>query len=267
MARRPLVTLLTDFGTADGYVGAMKGVILRNAPSATVVDIAHDLPPQNVIAAAHAVAASLPMFPEGTIHVVVVDPGVGSDRNILAVRLGGQVVLAPDNGVLSVLTAQHTPERIVSLRNPRYVPASTASRTFHGRDIFAPVAAHLASGVAMDALGPAPDTVTVLDLPVPSVSHERIDGQVLYADRFGNLITNIPGALLTEPFPDLSVTRVWLGETLIGPVLPSYSFTDEGQSVALINSMGSLEIAVNQGNAADRFGEEFGMPVAVTLRR
>lgn len=267
MARTKLVTLLTDFGTADGYVGAMKGVILRNAPGATVVDIAHDVPPQNVVAAAHTAAAAIPFFPEGTIHAVVVDPGVGSDRNILAARVGGQVVLAPDNGVLSVLTSLRTPEEIVSLRNPRYVPASGASRTFHGRDIFAPVAAHLLNGVALGSLGPPPDTVTVLDLPVPSVSHHRIDGQVLYDDRFGNLITNIPHQLLTEPFPDLSVTRVWLGDSLIGPVLPSYSFTAADQAVALVNSMGALEIAVNQGSAADRFGAEFGTPVAVTLRR
>jgi hypothetical protein len=265
MAKRQLVTLLTDFGTADGYVGAMKGVILRNAPSATVVDLAHDLPPQNVVAAAHAVAASVPFFPEGTIHVVVIDPGVGSDRSILGTRVDGQVILAPDNGVLSVLTAAHAPEQIVSLRNPRYVPASTASRTFHGRDIFAPVAAHLAGGVSLDDLGPPPDTVTVLDLPVPSVTQQRIDGHVLYADRFGNLITNVPGHLLTEPFPDLSVTRVWLGERLIGPVLPSYSFTSDDQALAMVNSMGSLEIAVNQGSAADRFGAEFGAPVAVTV--
>lgn len=265
MARTKLVTLLTDFGTADGYVGAMKGVILANAPGATVVDIAHDVPPQNVVAAAHAAAAAIPFFPEGTIHAVVVDPGVGSDRNILAARVDGQIILAPDNGVLSVLTSHHPAEQIVSLRNPRYVAAAGASRTFHGRDIFAPVAAHLVNGVAMSSLGPPPNTVTVLDLPVPSVTQHRIDGQVLYADRFGNLITNIPAPLLTEPFPDLSVTRVWLGERLIGSVLPSYSFTADDQAVALVNSIGSLEIAVNRGSAADRFGAEFGAPVAVTL--
>ncbi|MFP4053599.1 MAG: S-adenosyl-l-methionine hydroxide adenosyltransferase family protein [Phycisphaerae bacterium] len=267
MAKSRLVTLMTDFGTRDYYVGAMKGVILRNCPAARIVDICHDLPAQNVVAAAYALAYAVPEYPDETLHVVVVDPGVGTDRRILAARFGEQTVLAPDNGVLSVLK-NHLPLReIVSVRNPRYVPPTPKLGTFHGRDIFAPVAAHLLNGVAVAALGPPCDSFSVLDLPEPVSAGGEVTGTVLYADHFGNLVSNIPSDLLTQLAADVTEICVEVSGQHVGRLLPSYGFAPAGEPLAVINSMGLLEVSVNQGSAADRFAAGFGDRVRVTRNR
>ncbi|MFW6133255.1 MAG: SAM hydrolase/SAM-dependent halogenase family protein, partial [Planctomycetota bacterium] len=227
MPRQQLVTLLTDFSTRDPYVAAMKGTLLRHCPRARIVDITHDIPPQDVLAAAFVLAEASRSFPDGTLHVVVVDPGVGTDRRILAGDLGGQKFLCPDNGVMSFVAASREQRELVVVSNTRYVP-EPASRTFHGRDIFAPVAAAILNGVDLARLGPRPKAFTMLDVPRPSVqpvrpygrpdgrgeapapdaSGEELVGQVLYVDHFGNLVSNLPLAHVEQWCEDLDALRV-----------------------------------------------------------
>jgi len=188
----PVVTLTTDFGTRDAYVGAMKGVILSRCPGATVIDIAHDLPAHDIVTAALTVEASCPLFAEGTVHVVVVDPGVGSQRAALAARIGGHVYVGPDNGVFDRVVARFGVDECVRLENPVHRRAAV-SRTFHGRDIFAPAAAAIACGTALSELGSPAVASVRLNLPQPErFESGRIVGSILCVDRFGNLITNIP---------------------------------------------------------------------------
>ena len=187
----PIVTLTTDFGTSDGYVGVMKGVILSIAPHVCLIDITHAIPPQNVVQAAFTLFNAAPFFPDGTVHLVVVDPGVGTKRRPLAIQAGGKCYVGPDNGVFSLVAG--TAGRAVVLENSAYYRAgSYVSNTFHGRDIFAPVAAHLAAGVPLEEFGrPVEDWNT---LPIPAPLHRPPDeweGEVLYLDHFGNAVTNI----------------------------------------------------------------------------
>ena len=165
-----LITLITDFGTRDYYVGAMKGVILQIDPQATIVDITHDIEPHNVVHGAFVLRQSLPWFPQRTVHVVVVDPGVGSDRRILAGKYDGQVVLAPDNGLISLVHRELPLEEIYAVQNTQYF-RNPVSRTFHGRDILAPVAAYVATGLSLDKLGPAADRVEVLEGKAERIDH------------------------------------------------------------------------------------------------
>lgn len=231
----PIVTLLTDFGTADGYVAEMKGVLLSLVPGVTLVDMSHDIPPQDVEAARLAIARFWRRFPPGTIHVVVVDPGVGTTRAALAVASGGQYLVGPDNGVLSPALFAMDAE-VVELPVP-----ATAARTFQGRDVFAPAAAYLANGAPLQSIGEA--YYNAIRRRTPEALRREdgaIAGEVLTVDRFGNAITNI-------------VARVG-GTVLIGgralPVERTYSDVDPGQAVAVIGSTGFIEIALRDGNAA-----------------
>src|SRR3954454_22917378 len=187
---RPVIALLTDFGTADHYAGTMKGVALGICPDATLVDISHDLPPHDVFGAALALAAAYKYFPAGTIFLVVVDPGVGSSRRGIAVESGDYRFVAPDNGVLSAVLDERAPKRVVELTERKYA-RPTVSRTFEGRDRFAPAAAWLAKGIEMTAMGRPAGAIARLEVPLPRVTDDDIEGQVLRVDRFGNLITNI----------------------------------------------------------------------------
>jgi S-adenosyl-L-methionine hydrolase (adenosine-forming) len=245
---RPLVTLLTDFGTADGYVAEMKGVILTHVPEATLVDVTHDIPPQDVEGGRLAVARYWRRFPPGTVHVAVVDPGVGSARAALAVQSDERFLVGPDNGVLSpaLLVAG---SRAVTLP----VPASAAP-TFHGRDVFAPAAAELALGAPLDALGsPALDLV-IRRTPEPRrLSDGSIEGQVITIDRFGNAITNLLA---------LRAHSIEVSGTIL-PIRRSYADVREGQAIALVGSMGLIEIALRDGNAAATMGLERGSVVFV----
>ncbi|MHC4294610.1 MAG: SAM hydrolase/SAM-dependent halogenase family protein, partial [Planctomycetota bacterium] len=163
MAKRAIVTLLTDFGTADPYVAAMKGILLTAAPEAQIVDISHEVPPQDILRGGMVLAQVAQYYPPETLHLIVVDPGVGTERRILAGRFGGQRFLFPDNGIITFV-AQSTPlDELVVVRNTKYLPVRQPSQTFHGRDIFAPLAGHLLSGVQLDKLGPRPDTYKMLD--------------------------------------------------------------------------------------------------------
>src|SRR5262245_29152384 len=187
---RPVVALLTDFGTRDHYAGTMKGVALAICPDITFVDISHDVAPHDVLAGALELAAAYTSFPAGTILLVVVDPGVGSARRGIAAEAGDYKFVAPDNGVLTAVFDEHAPKRVVELTERRYA-RPTVSRTFEGRDRFAPAAAWLAKGIELAALGRPAGAVHKLDIPRATIEGDRIVGQVLRIDRFGNLITNI----------------------------------------------------------------------------
>src|SRR5262245_7189304 len=190
-----LLTLITDFGTASPYVAAMKGVILGINPAARLVDISHDVPPQDIRHGAVLLAEATTWFPAGAIHVAVVDPGVGTERRLIYARIGDQQYLAPDNGLLSLLAARVRPTRIVELSNAEHwLPE--VSNTFHGRDILAPVAAQLSLGLEPERLGPALAQIRTLDWQEPIVTANRIEGAVRWIDRFGNLITNVTASML-----------------------------------------------------------------------
>src|SRR5262245_24442383 len=186
---RPVLALLTDFGTRDHYAGTMKGVALGICPDATLVDISHDVPAHDVVAGALELAAAYRYFPNGTIFLVVVDPGVGSARRGIAAEAGDYKFVAPDNGVLTAVFDEQAPKRVVELTERRYA-RPTVSRTFEGRDRFAPAAAWLAKGIELVALGRPAGTIQRLDLPHAALDGDRIDGSVIRVDRFGNLITN-----------------------------------------------------------------------------
>ena len=239
---KTIVTLLTDFGTVDGFVGAMKGVILERCPDTSVVDITHDIAPQDVGAGARALAEAAPHFPPGTIHLAVVDPGVGSLRHPLLLASEGQLLIGPDNGLLS-LAAPHGEGWI--LNRPELF-RSTVSRTFHGRDVFASVAGHLAAGLPPQSCGEPVGQWVQLEQPLPSVERDRLVGAVLHVDRFGNLITNLDSAHLG----DAQGWEVRLADRDIGPIRGTFSEVAPGQWVAYIGSSGALEIAIRDGDAA-----------------
>ena len=257
----PIITLTTDFGQADGYVGTLKGVILGICPQATLVDLTHEIPPQNVRQASYVLKVAAPYYPPGTIHVVVVDPGVGGARRPLAMQTPTAFFVGPDNGVFTPILLQETlyrkPPAIVHLNQPRYwLPV--VSQTFHGRDIFAPVAAHLANGVSLGALGTQITDAVVLNVPRPARKPGgSIAGEVVYVDRFGNLITNIPASWL---MPEGS----WAFEIRqkhINSLSPNYAAVPAGTLLALISSEETLEIAQREGSAAHMLGVGAGEPV------
>jgi len=253
-----IITLTTDFGLADGYVGTMKGIILGIDPTAAIVDISHEIAPQDLREAAYTLYAAHPYFPQGTIHVVVVDPGVGTERRAIALRTPQATFVAPDNGVLSYVIAGEKVEEIVHLTNPRY-HLSPVSRTFHGRDIFAPAAAHLARGVPLAELG---DPLTPLHhmhvrsgiitfpLPRPQVRPDgAIVGQVIHIDRFGNLIASIMSKDLADP-PLLRESIIEIKGRSIRGIANNYAEGTPGKLLALIGSSDHLEIAVSGGSAS-----------------
>lgn len=253
-----VVTLLTDFGTADGYVGAMKGVLLSRAPDAHIVDLTHEIPPQDVTAGAWALKEAAPWFPPGTIHLSVVDPGVGTTRHPLLLRAESQLFVGPDNGLLT-LAARGAVEGW-RLDRPRWF-CETISNTFHGRDIFASVAGHLAAGVAPDNVGSPAQRWVQLDLTPPRREQHKIIGQIAHVDRFGNLITNVGHPMIG----DLAGWEVSLGEISVGPIRRTFAEVKPGQWVAYVGSGGMLEIAVREGRAVDQLRTAGGRTVEVIL--
>ena len=256
-----VITLLTDFGTQDGYVGTMHGVILRLNPAATVLDLCHDVLPQDVAGAAFILSTAYPYFAPDAIHVVVVDPGVGSERRAIALRTERGIFVAPDNGVLSYVLARESCEAMVELSNPEYWLAQV-SPTFHGRDVFAPAAAHISLGVPLRDLGAPVEDPAQLPIPEPRLSGNGcIAGQVVHVDHFGNLITNIPRELLPQG-PDVRI-RV-AGHLIAGPTM-AYAAAADGELLALIGSSGNLEVAVRNGSAASALGTGRDAEVVVSL--
>jgi hypothetical protein len=264
MSRRPVIALLTDFGTRDHYVGTMKGVMLGVCPDASLVDISHDIPPHDVLAGAFELAASYRYFPKGTIFLVVVDPGVGSTRRGIAVECGDHLFVAPDNGVLSIVFGEVSPRRIVELTEPRYaLPA--ISKTFEGRDRFAPAAAWLATGVELTALGIPADQPVMLRVPRPAVASGGIDGEVVRIDRFGNLMTNIDRRTFAGVASGAPVVIQIAGRD-IARVVSTYAEAAPGELCALFGSSDHLELALNGASAALFTGATRGSAVHVGRR-
>ncbi|MBC7228701.1 MAG: SAM-dependent chlorinase/fluorinase [Thermoflexales bacterium] len=273
----PVITLLTDFGTEDEYVGVMKGVILSIAPGVPLVDLSHRIPPQDVRRAAFLLANAVPYFPPDTVHLAVVDPGVGTERRPLAVRTPTGTFVGPDNGLFSWVLAEVPEWTAVEIRELAY-RLPRVSSTFHGRDIFAPAAAHLAAGVPLEGLGPRVEDPVVLPPPRLEIRAGVLEGEVLYADRFGNLVTSIGrfrwegGDLRLAPaFRPASgertvgaaAARVVLAGAELRGIRRTYGDVPVGELLALVGSSGFLEIAVRQGSAAAVLGAAPGTPVTV----
>jgi hypothetical protein len=260
---RPLIALLTDFGVRDHYVASIKGTILGICRDAALVDITHEIPPQDVAAGALELAACYRFFPAGTIFLAVVDPGVGSGRRAVAAEAGAWRFIAPDNGLLGPVLDEVPPSRAVEL-NRREYSAPSVSRTFEGRDRFAPAAAWLAAGVALESLGDPVQEWTRLHLPRAVPAGDGIQGEVVRVDGFGNLVSNIPAAAVEQlrGGQRRQVTATVAG----GPRLPfvgTYGDVPAGAPCALVGSTGHVEISVNCGSAARHLGAGRGARVTV----
>jgi S-adenosylmethionine hydrolase len=256
---RPVIALTTDFGQADGYVGIMKGVILGICPQAMLVDVCHEIRPQAMRQAAYVLESASPFFPLNTVHVVVVDPGVGTHRRPVAIRTDLATYVAPDNGVLSLILARGSACSAVHLTEPRY-HLTPVSATFHGRDIFAPAAAHLACGVDLREMGDEiklSDLVALHDLEPVRQSGGSWLGEVIHVDRFGNLVTSFRGTQT-----NLGCSIQIAGERIRG-LSRTYADVGSGDLVAYVGSSGYLEIAVREGSAATKLGADVGDPVQV----
>ncbi|MBN1427695.1 MAG: SAM-dependent chlorinase/fluorinase [Anaerolineae bacterium] len=278
----PIITLLTDFGERDAYVGAMKGVILSIVPGAQMVDISHQVAPQNIYQAATILAGMYAYYPSHTIHLAVVDPGVGTRRQPIALETPHGIFVAPDNGILTLVRLQEPSSTPVLLENSAYWLSSPGS-TFHGRDIFSPVAAHLARGVPVREMGAVLDTLVMLPLDPIEITPTAIRGKVVYIDHFGNLITNI--RLLSWSSSDnlerdtlqiqsgtanpirfqAATARVTGGWHVIRGIHQTYGMVEDGQAVATVGSNGELEIAINQGNASDILAIRVNDPITLHL--
>jgi len=256
-----IITLLTDFGSRDAYVGIMKGVALGICPAARLVDLTHEVPPQAVRVGALLLRSALGYFPDGTVHLAVVDPGVGSARNPVAVLGERAILVGPDNGLLAP-AATALGSYVVRRLTCQQLFRRPVSATFHGRDVFAPVAAHLAAGMAADELGPELPALEALDLPAPRVDPHAVHGEVIYVDHFGNLITNIDAAAVGT-FRQQTVS-VSISKTMMSPLAASYAAVPPGAPLALIGSWGLLEVAVRDGNAAAALRAGLATPVIVT---
>lgn len=274
------IVLLTDFGLQDAYIGIMKGVIADFAPQANVIDLSHGIPHGDVQRGAFHLWQSTPFFPEGSVFVAVVDPGVGTDRRALGASWPSFTCIAPDNGLLTYLCERSKPVEIVELASPKF-QLPDVHATFHGRDVFAPVAAHLALGTALREMGPPATDLRKLPLPSLSIDADaNIKGQILFADRFGNLITSL-GLLHTEgenlvldpwlsggaaaQFPRDEI-RAQLPDGTQLPISHTFGDVDQGRPVAYIGSSGLLEIGVNMGNAENILGMTAGQEILLSRR-
>jgi len=259
-----LITLLTDFGLRDGYVGVMKGVIWTICPDAHIADLTHTVEPQNIRQGALALALSFPYYPAGTVHVAVVDPGVGTARRPIAARIGEQYFVAPDNGLLSPVLdeaeRQGLQVNIVHLNRPQYW-LDDISHVFHGRDIFSPAAAHLARGVLLEALGDPITDPMRFSLPVAALIDGGMRGCILLVDNYGNLYSNIPLEALQAYDP--AGLRIRIAGQEIKGLLPSFGYGQAGSLVAVHGTYGSLTVAVVNGSAAEFLGAGVDTPLEV----
>jgi S-adenosyl-L-methionine hydrolase (adenosine-forming) len=250
------IALLTDFGQSDWFVASMKGAILSVNPRAVIVDITHDIPAGGISSAAFNLLACHSSFPKGTIFVAVVDPGVGSSRAAIAAKAGPYFLLGPDNGALSPVIDNYYNPEFRAILNPKYF-RKKVSLTFHGRDIFAPAAAHLSKGVAFEKVGPRIKDIVRLKISLARETGNKITGRILYIDHFGNAITNIPSSLVSR-----RINHVFVKGRKI-PLCSCYADVDEGKPLAVIGSCGFMEIAVNKGNAAKKMRLNIGDKVEI----
>jgi S-adenosylmethionine hydrolase len=261
---RPIITLTTDFGEGSAYVAQMKGAILTLCRDVELIDISHSICPQTVRDGAIVLVDATPRFPPGTIHVAVIDPGVGTSRRIIYAEIGRQRYIAPDNGLLSMLAAREAPQRIIALENREYW-SSQPSHTFHGRDIMAPVAAHLATGLDPEKLGSRCDGIVELPRITVDRSADSLTGTVIYVDSFGNLITNLTRADVLTLGSAESLT-VDCGGLAIRGIVPTYGAAMSNEVIALFDSQGRLEIAKVGGNVSLDLGFNRGEKVVVRSR-
>ncbi|NIA15369.1 MAG: hypothetical protein GWP08_14965 [Nitrospiraceae bacterium] len=259
LASTPIVTLTTDFGLRDPYVATVKGTIYSINARLQVVDLSHEIPPQDILEGALFLAAALPYFPEGSIHVAVVDPGVGTERHPIALRAGGQILVCPDNGLATLFLQEHPLQEARIITNPQCM-REFVSATFHGRDIFAPAAARLASGMPLAEVGEELDTIVSLHVAHARKEGGNIVGEIVHVDRFGNCITNIHHSMLRDVVP----SRIQAGgEAVPSGLHATYAEVQTGEPVVLFSSSGHLEIAINGGSACTRLGLGKGDTVSI----
>ncbi len=260
---QPVITLITDFGLQDGYVGVVKGVITKINPSVKIIDISNNIESQDIFQAAYVLYSSYAYFPKGTIHVVVVDPGVGSNRKVLCLKTKDYLFIAPDNGVLSFIAAREESPSIREVTNKKlFLPE--ISDTFHGRDIFAPTAAHLSKGFSYKDLGKRVSKIKEIDLPKPIRSPGgMLRGEIIYVDGFGNLITNINRDMIDRLREKTENLAIAVGRRKLNKISNSYADVGVGDVVAIFGSAGYLEISVNHGSARDvlnlKKGDKLGL--------
>jgi S-adenosylmethionine hydrolase len=259
---KPVIALLSDFGSKDHYVGTMKGVILGICPDVTLVDVTHEIAPHDVLDGALELAAAYRFFPAGTIFLAVVDPGVGSARRGIAAEVGDYRFVAPDNGLLTAVLREVQPRKIVELTERRYA-RPTVSRTFEGRDRFAPAAAWLAKGIQLPALGRNLATLQKIDIPQAAEAGEEIRGTVLRIDRFGNLVTNIDRRTF-EKFAREKGVQISAGASTVGRLVATYADIQDGEVCALFGSTDHLELAANAGSAAEALRLSRGADVVIS---
>ncbi|MDY6856314.1 MAG: SAM-dependent chlorinase/fluorinase [Thermodesulfobacteriota bacterium] len=262
--RRSIITFITDFGTKDGYVGVMKGVILKINPDVRFIDISHEISAQDILEASFVLKNSYDYFPDRSIHLVVVDPGVGSKRQAVAIEGENHFFIGPDNGVFSFIYEIGRIRRVVRLNNNRYF-LSNISNTFHGRDIFAPVAAYLSLGTPLEDFGPVCKDLIQVSLPQPEVEEGIITGTIIHIDRFGNLISNISEVLFTESIGRDKYT-IWIGDQMIDEVQDSYCEVKQGEILAIFGSSGYLEISKRDQNAKALLGLNKGSEIRILLK-
>jgi S-adenosylmethionine hydrolase len=264
-----IITLLTDFGLNDEYVGTMKGVILSVNPFATIIDITHNIDPHDIIQAAFTIKSSYKFFPKGTVHVVIVDPGVGGSRAIIAIEMAGHIFIAPDNGILTLLVEEGNIVEIIRVDNKKFFLKSI-SQTFHGRDIFAPVSGHISSGTKINNIGTPinKNELVKLSIPEPEISNKgELVGAIVSIDHFGNLITNIDSNCLRNFCrPDAGKKpEIRIGNSKITDLSKSYEDNGSNSPLVIIGSRGYLEIAINCGSAKDYFKAKKGDTITVNL--
>jgi len=258
-----IITLTTDFGYRDPFVGQMKGVMLKVHPQAVIVDLTHGIGSHDIEDGGFAIATSCVCFPDGTIHVAVVDPGVGSQRRGVIVQAGKHFFIGPDNGIFSRIILEAGTYQAVHLVNERFF-LPNGGPTFHGRDVFAPAAAWLAKGKDMRQFGPAVDDLFLSDIPQPALNREGLSGQVIYIDKFGNAITNIMKGIFDND-KNILIGWEWKDGALPVPMVPHYAAAKGDTLHALFNSSGYLELFVNQKSASALHGIRKGDKVSISL--
>jgi len=267
-----MITLTTDFGTSDAYVASMKGAMLSIHPDARFVDVTHDISPQDVMEAAFVLRTALSHFPPNTVHLVVVDPGVGTDRRAVAIRHGDRTYVGPDNGLFSLVLDEAAPDAIVELDDPSVWHTDTPSTTFHGRDIFAPVAAHLDAGRSLDEVGSPVDDLTPLRWALPITDANTVQGWVVHVDRFGNCITNIRRSTIQDAIDrreddSRPPMKGYAGSAVVEGIHDTYGAVPGGDPLMLFGSTGFLELAVNAGDASELLDIRKGDSVKIVFQR
>ena len=270
-----IITITTDFGTEDAYVAAMKGTMLSIAPAAQLVDVTHQIAPQDVMESAFVLRSTQPYFPEGTVHLLVVDPGVGTERRAVALRHDGHWYVGPDNGVFPLVLDGEPPEAVVELDDPAAWRTEAPSATFHGRDIFSPAAAHLAAGRSLEAIGSPIESLEPLRWAQPTTDAGTVQGWVVHVDHFGNCITNIRRSTLRDaldlearPSPEtLPPLKAYAGTTVLEALSSTYGDVAEEEPLLLFGSTGYLEVSVNGGNAAERLDIRKGDSIKLAFER